>query len=288
MAVIDETVKLSNGVAIPRLGLGTWLMDDDEAAAAVREALAQGYRHVDTAQAYGNEAGVGEGVRASGLAREEVFVTTKVAAEHKTYEAAAASIDESLERLGLGYVDLVIIHSPQPWVEVNQSEDRWYEGNRAAWAALEDAYAAGKVRAIGVSNFLVGDVENILAACRVRPMVDQVRAHAGSMPLELARWCQGQGLVVEAYSPVGHGAVLHSAELAEVAGRYGVSVAQLCIRYCLQHGLVALPKTSNPAHIAANAQVDFQIAPADMARMDALSITDYGAAGAFPVFGGKM
>jgi diketogulonate reductase-like aldo/keto reductase len=147
----SKTLTLSNGVVVPQLALGTWFIDDALAAEAVRQAVKIGYRHVDTAQAYANERGVGEGVRTAGIPREELFVTTKVAAEHKDYESAARSIDESLAAMGLDYLDMMIIHSPQPWVEVNQSDDRHYEGNLEAWRALTDAYKAGKIRAIGVS-----------------------------------------------------------------------------------------------------------------------------------------
>lgn len=288
MSILNEKYELSNGVKIPKLGLGTWLLDSEQTAAAVEAALAAGYRHVDTAQAYGNEDGVGAGLRASGLAREEVFVTTKVAAEHKDYASAVASIDASLERLGLDYVDLMIIHSPQPWAKVNQSDDRFLEGNREAWRALEDAYEAGKLRAIGVSNFQAADIQNILDGCRVKPMVNQILAHVGNTPTELIDWCQAQNILVKAYSPVAHGAVLANDKVAEVAARYDASVAQLCIRYCLQLGLVALPKTANPEHMAANADVDFEISKADMAALAALTVNDYGDASHFPVYGGKL
>ena len=147
----QNTLTLNNGVKIPQLGLGTWFIDDDKAAEAVKVAVELGYRHIDTAQAYGNERGVGEGVRTCGVPREELFVVSKVAAEHKTYEEAMAGINKTLEIMELDYLDMMIIHSPQPWVEVNQSENRYVEGNRAAWKALEDAYKAGKLKAIGVS-----------------------------------------------------------------------------------------------------------------------------------------
>ena len=159
--MFNNTVKLSNGVEIPQLALGTWLIDDDKVAAAVRAAVALGYTHIDTAQAYANERGVGEGVRTCGVARDKLFVTTKAAAEHKDYRSAADGIDESLRLMGLDYIDMMIIHSPQPWVEVNQSDDRYFEGNLEAWRALTDAYKAGKLRAIGVSNFLKEDIDNI-------------------------------------------------------------------------------------------------------------------------------
>lgn len=146
--MLKETYTLNNGVAIPKLGLGTWFIDDDKVADAVREAVKIGYRHIDTAQAYGNERGVGEGVRTCGIPREELFVVSKVAAEHKTYEEAKAGIDGTLEKMGLDYLDMMIIHSPQPWVKVNQSDDRYVEGNRAAWRALEEAYKEGKLKAM--------------------------------------------------------------------------------------------------------------------------------------------
>lgn len=285
---LRETQTLSNGVEIPVLGLGTWLLDDEQAADAVVAALAAGYRHIDTAQAYGNEAGVGEGLRRSGIAREDVFVTTKVAAEHKDYASAAASIERSREAVGLEYLDLVIIHSPQPWAAVNQSDDRFYEGNREAWRALEDAYEVGTVRAIGVLNFQIGDVENLLDQGRVAPMVNQVLCHVGNTPAELIAWCKERGIAMGAYSPVAHGAVLGNEAVAAIAARYGVSTAQLCIRYCLQLGLIALPKTANPAHMADNAAVDFEIADEDMAVLAGMKVTDYGDANAFPVFGGKL
>lgn len=167
--IFEETYTLSNGVHIPKLGLGTWFIPDDTAAQAVRDAVQIGYRHFDTAQAYENERGVGEGVRTCGLPREELFVTTKLAAEAKTYDEAAAAIDGSLKKLGLDYIDLMLIHSPQPWAKVNQCEDRYVDGNRQAWRALEDAYKAGKLRAIGISNFEQQDIDNLLSGCTVAP-----------------------------------------------------------------------------------------------------------------------
>ena len=145
-----NTLTLANGVEIPQLGLGTWLVDDGDVADAVKAAVKLGYRHIDTAQAYGNERGVGEGIRTCGIQRDKLFVVSKVAAEHKTYEEAKKGIDETLSKMGLDYLDMMIIHSPQPWVDVNQSEDRYVEGNRAEWRALEEAYKDGKMRVIGV------------------------------------------------------------------------------------------------------------------------------------------
>lgn len=285
----SKTLALSNGIVVPQLALGTWFIDDDKAAEAVREAVKIGYRHIDTAQAYANERGVGEGVRTAGIPREELFVTTKVAAEHKDYESAARSIDESLAAMGLDYLDMMIIHSPQPWVEVNQSDDRYFEGNLEAWRALTDAYKAGKIRAIGVSNFQKEDIDNIWDNAEVKPMVNQVLCHISNTPLDLIDYCQSKGIVMEAYSPVAHGEALKNPKIAEMAAKYGVTIPQLCIRYDLQLGMITLPKTANPEHMKSNADVDFEISSEDMEALKHVEkIKDYGDAGIFPVYGGKL
>lgn len=287
--MLQEKITLSNGVEIPKLGLGTWFIPDDQAAEAVRQAASIGYRHIDTAQAYGNEAGVGAGVKSCGISREDMFVTSKVAAEHKTYESAARSIDESLMKMGLDYLDMMIIHSPQPWAEVNQSENRYVEGNREAWRALEDAYQAGKLKAIGVSNFQIGDLESLLEAARIKPMVNQILLHISNTPIELVEYCQKNDIAVEAYSPIAHGEILHVQALKDMAEKYGVSVPQLCIRYTLQLGAISLPKTGNPEHMKSNAEVDFEISTQDMDVLKNFKhIESYGKSGIFPVYGGKM
>lgn len=287
--ILKETYTLNNRVEVPKLALGTWLIDDGAVADAVRAAVEIGYRHIDTAQAYGNERGVGEGVRTCGVARGELFVVSKVAAEHKTYAEAAAGIDRTLAEMGLDYLDMMIIHSPQPWAEVNQSDDRHFEGNVEAYRALEDALAAGKLRAVGVSNFLEDDLRNILDNCSIVPAVNQVRAHVGSVPFELVKFCEEQGVCVEAYSPIAHGEAGRIDGLAAMAQKYGVSVAQLCIRYVLQLGMIALPKTANPARMRENADLDFEISAEDMDALNATGgLADYGASSFFPVFGGKL
>lgn len=283
--ILNETFALANGVAIPKLGLGTWRIDDDAVAPIVREAASIGYRHFDTAQAYGNERGVGEGLRPSGVPRADLFVTTKLAAESKTYADAKSRIDASLQMLGLDHIDLMLIHSPQPWAEFCEGGN-FDEGNLAAWRALEEALQAGKVRAIGVSNFERTDLDNILAHGTVKPVVNQVLAHVGNTPFDLIDYCRSRDVLVEAYSPVAHGAALGNADLGRIAGRYGVGVAQLCIRYCLQLGLLPLPKTTNVDHMRSNAAVDFEISDEDMTALKVLSGgMDYGEADAFPVFG---
>ncbi len=282
--IFEETYKLSNGVEIPKLGLGTWLISDDDVVQAVKDAITIGYRHIDTAQAYGNERGVAEAIRASGVSRDEIFLTTKLAAEIKSYDEAVAAIDDSLKTMGLDHVDLMIIHSPQPWAEFG-ADDRYFEGNREAWRALEDAYKAGKLRAIGVSNFEREDLDNILASCTVKPMVNQVLAHISNTPHELIRYTQEQGMLVEAYSPIAHGELLKNEQVREIAERHGVSVPQLSIRYVLQLGLLPLPKTTNPEHMKSNADVDFEISDEDMETLKNVNeIQDYGEHSMFPVF----
>ena len=285
----QNELTLNNGVKIPQLGLGTWFIDDDKAADAVKAAVKLGYRHIDTAQAYGNERGIGEGIRTCGVPREELFVVSKVAAEYKTYESAAKSIDETLSKMGLDYLDMMIIHSPQPWVEVNRSEDRYVEGNRAAWRALEDAYKAGKLKVIGISNFQIGDIESLLQTAEIKPMVNQILLHISNTPLELMEYCQKNGIAVEAYSPIAHGEILNQPEIKAMAEKYGVTVPQLCIRYTVQLGAISLPKTANPEHMKTNAEVDFEISAQDMEVLKNFKkIESYGASSGFPVYGGKM
>ncbi|WP_370045833.1 MULTISPECIES: aldo/keto reductase [Salipiger] len=285
--ILQDTDTLPNGVAIPKLALGTWMIDDDKVADAVVAAVKLGYRHIDTAQAYGNERGVGEGIRACGVAREDLFVQTKLAAEIKDYDGAKAGIEASLETLGLDYIDLMIIHSPQPWADW-AGEDRFFEGNLAAWKALEEAVEAGKIRAIGVSNFQKQDLDNLLQNATTKPMINQVLAHVGNTPFELIDYAKSNGMLVEAYSPIAHGKILDNEEVGAIAGKYGVSIPQLCIRYVLQLGLLALPKTANPEHMKTNADVDFEITDADMDVLKSLTAKDYGDASAFPVYSGKQ
>ncbi len=286
--ILEETYTLSNGVEIPKLGLGTWFINDNDVVKAVKDAVNIGYRHIDTAQAYQNEKGVGEGIRTCDVNRKELFVTTKLAAEVKSYNEAVASIDNSLNTLGLDYIDLMIIHSPKPWMEFHES-DPYFNGNREAWRAMEDAYKAGKIRAIGLSNFEKADIDNILGSCTVKPMVNQILAHIRNTPAALIEYSQKNGMLVEAYSPVAHGELMKNQEVGNIAEKYGVSVPQLSIRYILQLGLLPLPKTANPVHMKNNAEVDFVITHRDMEYMTNLEqMKDYGEASMFPVYGGKL
>ena len=283
--VLQERYQLNDGTSIPKLGLGTWFIGNDQAAQAVRDAVEIGYRLIDTAQAYGNERGVGEGVRTCGIPREDIYVTTKLAAEAKDYDTAKAAIEDSVAVMGVDYIDLMLIHSPEPWNDFRGKNcDR---GNAAAWRALEDAREAGLLRSIGISNFLAHDIDNLLENCRVRPACNQLLVHAGNTPSELIGYSESKGMLVEAYSPIGHGVMLGQPVLADMAARYGVTVPQLCIRYTIQLGCVSLPKTASPSHMRANAEIDFDISPEDMDTLRAMHCKDYGEHSVFPVFSGK-
>lgn len=223
------------------------------------------------------------------MRREELYVTTKLHADFKTYEEAKQGIEESFARLGLDYIDLMLIHAPQPWDKFREG-DHYYEGNLAAWKAMEKYQKAGKIRSLGVANFEAEDLQNILEHGSVKPVVNQVLCHITNTPSKIIEYSQQHGILVESYSPIGHGTVLKNPAIQAMAEKYGVSVAQLCIRYCLQLGTVPLPKTTNPAHMKANADVDgFVITDEDMEQLKHLpTIKNYGEGSDFPVFGGKM
>lgn len=284
---MNEFFELSNGLKIPKVGLGTWLIDNDKVEEVVECALEAGYRHIDTAQAYGNEEGVGKAIRKSNIARQDLFITSKIAAEAKTYQEAYDSINETLNKMGLDYLDLMIIHSPQPWQEF-RDDNRYFKENKEVWKALETAYQEGKVKAIGVSNFLKDDLENILNSCQIKPMVNQILTHISNTKTELIKFCKENDILVEAYSPIAHGAILKNENIIAMANKYNVSVARLCIRYIIQLGLVALPKASSKEHLIDNLKVDFEISEEDMEVLKAIkTIEDYGQDNFFPVFSAK-
>jgi diketogulonate reductase-like aldo/keto reductase len=263
-----ENYRLSNGVNIPKVGFGTWqIPDGEEVYNSVKHALEVGYRHVDTAQIYRNEVGVGRAIADSGLAREDIFLTTKVWNDKHDYELAKASIDESLEKLGVDYVDLLLIHWPNP-VALREN-DAWKTGNAGAWKAMEEAYKAGKVRAIGVSNFMIHHLEALLESAEIKPHVNQVLLAPGCPQEELTAFCRKHDILLEAYSPLGTGSILNNELVKDMAGKYGKSIAQVALRWSLQKGFLPLPKSVTPKNIEANLEIfDFELSEEDVAKLD--------------------
>ena len=263
----DETFTLSNGVKIPKVGLGTWQSKPQDAYNAVISALKLGYRHIDTAFVYGNEKEVGRAIKDSGVPREEIFVTTKLPAERKGYNAAKEFFAKSLENLGLDYIDLYLIHAPWPWLLRGIDCTK---GNVGAWKAMVELYKEGKVRAIGVSNFEKKHIEPLIEATGVIPMVNQIRYYIGDTEPDITSYCQEKGILVEAYSPFATGRILDNGILDEIANRLRVSVPKLCLRYCLEKGTLPLPKSVHEERIAANIDLDFEIPSDVMKELDAL------------------
>ncbi|HLO67183.1 MAG TPA: aldo/keto reductase [Holophaga sp.] len=272
-AIIPSMTKLPpiilpNGVQVPALGFGTWQIPEGPVARkAVACALEAGYRHVDTARGYGNEKSVGRAIRESGIPREEIFVTSKLPAEEKDPGRVRASFERTMEALGLEVLDLYLIHAPWPWERIGLD---CMAQNKAIWKVFEALYREGRVRAIGVSNFNAGELAQILEVAEVPPMADQIRFWIGDTQPEVTAFCRDAGIAVEAYSPLATGRLLGSPQLAAMAERLGVSPAQVCIRYVLQKGHVALPKSVTPERIRQNLAMDFTLDLADMVMLDRL------------------
>ena len=262
-----DTFSLANGVAIPCLGFGTWQMKEGpETVAAIQKALELGYRHIDTAAYYQNERSVGQAVRASGLPREAVFVTSKVWNTDRGYESTLRAFDRTMEKLGLDYLDLYLIH----WPAAANRFDNWEDINGQTWRAMTELYQQGRVRAIGVSNFLPHHLEPLLKT-EVAPMVNQVECNPGCQQKQTLSYCRDHGILVEAWSPLGSGKLLEDPKLKEFGQKYGRSTAQICLRWCLQKGHLPLPKSVTPVRIKENLQLfDFQISQEDVAAIDKL------------------
>lgn len=272
MTVLQESFTLSNGRRMPKVGFGTWqITNAAEAYEATRCALASGYRHIDTARVYENEASVGRAIRDSGISRDEIFVTSKLPAEIKDPDEALASFETTMATIALDFLDCYLIHAPWPWHAIGQDCS---SGNKAVWEAFEEIYRSGRAKAIGVSNFEVHDLAAVLDGCSIKPMVNQIRYFIGNTQDEVVDFCRGQNIQVTAYSPLATGKILHHPAIQAVANRYGKSIAQVCIRYALQKGVGPLPKSTHAERIRENADVDFEIVSADMNLLDELSETD--------------
>ncbi len=267
------SVTLNNGVAIPQVGLGVFEVPDEGTQANVEKALELGYRHVDTAAAYYNEAGVGAGLRASGLPREEVFVTTKLRNGDQGYERALRAFEDSRRELGVDYVDLYLIHWPVP------SKDLYVE----TWQAFEKLLSDGAVRAIGVSNFLPDHLDRLVAETDVVPAVNQVEVHPTFQQAEIQETCRRHGIAVEAYSPLGRGADLEAPAVMSIATDVGVTPAQVVLRWAVQQGIVVIPKSVSPERQATNIDLfSFKLSDEQMAQVSALESGVAGRTGGDP------
>jgi len=265
----NDFFTLSNGVKIPAIGFGTWqIPSGDITYNSVREALKIGYRHIDTAQAYGNEASVGKAIRDSGIDRSEIFVTSKLPAEIKSYDKAVRRAAFTMKQIGLDYIDLYLIHAPWPWTEIGAD---YTKENIEVWKAMEEFYESGKTRSIGISNFNVKDINAILENSRIRPMANQIKLHIGYPQEEIVNHCIKNDILVEGYSPLATGKLLNNKDIARIAEKYGKSIPQLSIRYVLQKGALPLPKSTHPEYIRHNLDVDFEIEEEDMKYFDSTS-----------------
>ena len=262
MKSITDTYTLSNGVKIPVVGFGTWQVQDGGVARdAVQAALRAGYRHIDTAQAYGNEQSVGEGIRLSGVPREDIFLTSKLANPIRGYQETLDAVENSLQKLGTEYADLFLLHWPRPAA----FKDNWEEKNAQSWRAFEELYHQGKLKAIGISNFHPHHIDALLKTAKVAPMVNQIRLAPGDTQDEVAQYSRAKGMLLEAYSPLGVGRVFEVPEMQALAEKYGKSIAQIALRWSLQRGYLPLPKSVTPQRIEENTRLfDFELSPEDV------------------------
>lgn len=268
MNSLNDTYQLNDGQKIPILGFGTWQMPNDQHTAdMVQLAIETGYRHIDTATNYGNEEAVGRGIKASGIKRDDLYLTTKLMNPDHSYDLAKAAIDKSLQLLEVDYVDLYLIHWPVPI----KYKETWQEANAEAWQAMEEAQEAGKIKSLGVSNFWKEHMDELLKTAKVKPAVNQIYLNPSDMQPEVVAMNKEYGILTEAYSPLGTGRIFEIEELQEIAEKYGKTVAQVVLRWSLQHGFLPLPKTETPARVKENADLfDFELSKADMDLIDGL------------------
>jgi diketogulonate reductase-like aldo/keto reductase len=274
---INSKITLSNGYKIPCLGFGTWQTPDGQTAIeAIKTAIDCGYRHIDTAAIYGNEKSVGQGIQECDISRTELFVTSKVWNTDRGYDKTLRAFDKTLSDLKLDYLDLYLIH----WPASKTQFDNWEKINVETWRAMTELYKAGKIRAIGVSNFMPHHLQALMQT-EIKPMINQIEFHPGQMQSETIDFCKKNNIVIEAWSPLGTGKILSNEKLLLISKKYGKSVAQLCIRWVLQNGIVPLPKSITPARIKENADVfDFEIKEEDMNLINSMEY--FGGSGLNP------
>jgi diketogulonate reductase-like aldo/keto reductase len=277
MNSIQDSYVLSNGVKIPCVGFGTWRLPNDESTVdVIKTAIDCGYRHIDTAFAYQNERAVGKAIRECGLKRSELFVTSKLDNQDHGYEKTMKEFGMTMDNLGIDYLDLYLIHWPIPLLY----RDSWKEANQETWKAFEELYQEGRIKAIGVSNFLDHHIDALLESATTAPMVDQLELHPQYVQREAVNYCKDHRMIVEAWSPLIKGQLDHPL-LRELAEKYDRTPAQLVLRWSIQHGFLPLPKTASRERMLENADIfDFEIIPEDLELMKALE--DYGLTGPHP------
>ena len=265
MTKLTDTFDIYNGVKIPKVAFGTWQIPASEARQAVEDAIKTGDRHIDTALAYQNEKEVGQAVRESGVKREDIFVTSKLPGGTKTYEGALADFETTMKNLNLDYLDLYLVHAPWPWDEIGSNYDK---ENTEVWRAMEEIYNSGRVKAVGVSNFNVHDLENVLKTATIKPMVDQIQYYIGFTEPKITEFAKDNDILVEAYSPLATGGLINNPDVKKIADKYSVSVPQLAIEFVIQNGVLPLPKAVHKEHIVANTKLDFTISDEDMKTLN--------------------
>lgn len=268
MKSITDKYKLNNGVLIPCVGFGTWQTPNDEVGYnSVKVALEVGYKHIDTAAAYGNEVSVGKAIRDSGISREEIFVTTKLKNDDHGYETTKKAFNKSLEELGMDYVDLYLIHWPNPIM----FRDKWEEVNAQTWKAMEELYEEGKIKAIGVSNFRKHHLKELLKTSKIIPTVNQIRLCPGDTPEDLIQFCTGKGILLQGYSPLGTGKIFEVPEMIEIAKKYNTTVASVSLKWSIQRGFLPLPKSVTPERIKSNVEFfEINLSEEDIAVINSL------------------
>lgn len=268
MNILNETYKLQNEIKIPKLGFGTWQTPNDVVAKAVKDAINDGYRLIDTATVYENETGVGEGIENSKIDRSKLFLTTKLPASVKTYDQVKVEFEKSLQKLRTDYVDLYLIHAPWPWNDIGSDHSK---ENQKVWKAMEEIYESGKAKAIGVSNFNVADLQNIFETASIKPMVNQIQYYVGFTEPKITKFCKEHHILVEAYSPLATGDLLINQVIKDMADKYHVSAPQIALKFIIQNDVLPLPKGINPQHIKQNTELNFEISAEDMQKLNSLS-----------------
>ena len=272
-----KKVVLNDGNKIPIVGLGTYKSTEQEGIEAVNYAISNGYRLIDTAAFYKNEEAVGKGIKASGIARDDIFVTTKLWRENLGYVSAKRELGKSLNKLGLGYIDLYLIH----WPANARNYDNWQKTNADTWRAMEELQAEGKIRSIGVSNFWQEHLEALFQTANVVPSINQIEFHPGYWQPELVGYCKKQNIVVEAWSPLARGKVFDNEVLAQIARKHNKTVARVCLRWVIQHEVVVIPKSTTNEKIKDNIDLfDFELTEGEMRLID--NIPEMGFSGELP------